>query len=164
MWGYGRARESDRDRADGVVLFDGFGDTGCQTSLMEVGPLLETFLFYRCRFVVVGSAARLLLGETVTPADLDIVVATGPDDRRNLVAALRYLHALVFDRHGLRHFGGAMSLPWEWGWSVVTALGDVDLIVRFIDDTTIAEHDADATDVTLASGAIVRCHATRWAA
>ena len=115
-----------------------------------------------CRFVVVGSGARQLLGEQVTPADLDVVVGAEEGDRYRLVEALIDLGAVVHDSGGDRVIDHSTRLPWEWGWSVSTCHGSVDVIVRFIDDTTIRDHDQLATDVRLASGTVVRCHATRW--
>ena len=57
---------------------------------------------------------------------------------------------------------GTMSLPWDWGWKTTTPFGNVDVITRFIDDTTFADHDKQATTIILPSGNSVRCHPTRW--
>ena len=56
---------------------------------------------------------------------------------------------------------GTMSLPWDWGWKTTTPFGNVDVITRFIDDTTFADHDKQATTIILPSGNSVRCHPTR---
>jgi hypothetical protein len=74
------------------------------------------------------------------------------------------LGAVVRDRCGDRVIDRSTSLRWEWGWSMSTTYGSVDVIVCFIDDTTVRDHDQLATDVRLASGAVIRCHATRWSA
>jgi hypothetical protein len=136
----------------------------CDTLRVELVGVLDVFTARDCRFVVVGSGARQLLGEHVTPSDLDVVVGAEHDDRHRLVEAMIDLGAVVRVRGGHRVIGRSISLPWEWGWSVLTAYGSVDVIVRFIDDTTVREHDQLATNVRLASGAVVRCHATRWSA
>ena len=52
-------------------------------------------------------------------------------------------------------------LPWEWGFRVSTAAGQVDLITQLIDGTTIEDHDAHATGVQLCTGSRVRVHPTR---
>lgn len=136
----------------------------CDTLRVELAAVLDALAARDCRFVVVGSGARQLLGELVTPSGLDVVVGAEAEGRDRLVEALIDLGAVVRAREGQRVIDHSTSLPWEWGWSVSTAFGSVDVIVRFIDDTTVREHDQLATNVRLASGAVVRCHATRWLA
>lgn len=63
---------------------------------------LRTLVRHRCRFVVVGSTARALLGEDVRPHDLDIVIDASPDQRARLTAALVELDAQVEHHCGQR--------------------------------------------------------------
>ena len=114
-----------------------------------------------CRFVVVGSVARVLVGEQGHPNDLDVVIDTSAGGRKNLCRALQDVAARVETRHGWRPVERRLSLPWEWGFRVWTAGGQVDLIAAFIDGTTIEDHDAHATSVVLRPGVVVRIHPTR---
>jgi hypothetical protein len=131
---------------------------------VDVVPVLRTLIDHGCRFVVIGSAARQLAGEAIAPHDLDIIVSADPSDRPRLRDALIELGATT--RHGLeRHrISRTTGLPWDWGWNASTPFGDVDVIVRLIDDTTIIEHNDAAVDCSLPDGSIVRCHPTRFAA
>jgi hypothetical protein len=52
---------------------------------MDSAPVLSALVRRRCRFVVVGSVARELLGESVCPADLDVVI----DSAASLTPAVR---------------------------------------------------------------------------
>lgn len=114
-----------------------------------------------CRFVVVGSVARSLTGDSVNPKDLDIVVDASLAQRPALVEALIDLGAEVECRRGRVPVTSGIALPWGWGWRSTTPFGDIDVITKFIDDTTIDEHDLLASTVVLASGNSVRCHPTR---
>ena len=114
-----------------------------------------------CRFVVVGSVARALTGEQVDPHDLDVVIDASSDGRRRLRLALADLGTTVETRDGWRPIERCASLPWEWGFRAVTAVGQIDLITRFIDGTTIEDHDAHATTVEFRPGVVVRVHPTR---
>lgn len=123
--------------------------------------VLDTLQRFGCRFVVIGSVARALTGEHVVPADLDLMIDTSPDGRRRLVAALADLGALVEARSGWRRIEQCAVLPWEWGFQVVTAVGDIDLITQLIDGTTIDHHDALATTIRRGTGQAVRVHPTQ---
>src|SRR5262245_50901371 len=46
--------------------------------------ILDVLVAHGCRFVVVGPTARPLRGAVVVPADLDIVIADGHENRRRL--------------------------------------------------------------------------------
>ena len=116
------------------------------------------------RFVLVGSAGCWLLGESVCPNDLDIVADTTLACRPMLVDALVDLHAGVECRWGRVPVSSSMQLPWDWGWRATTAYGPIDVVTRFIDDTTFEDHDRLAVTVTLPSGNTVKCHPTRRAA
>ena len=129
-----------------------------------MAAVLDVLVVHGCRFVVVGSAARQLLGELVVPADLDVVVAIEPTDRARLVDALIELGGRVSCGARCRRIDRSTSLPWEWGWRVITPFGEIDVIVRFIDDTMFVDHDQAGIDVAVLSGPVVRCHVTRWAA
>lgn len=131
---------------------------------MDVVSVVGAFARYRCRFVVIGSAARALLGEAVRPQDLDIVVDGDAANRVALVSALRQLDALVRWRGSWVPVGDLPVLPWDWGWRSRTAFGEIDLMTRLIDGTTFASHDSLATTAALVDGIAVRCHGTRWAA
>jgi len=113
---------------------------------------------------VVGSVARALTGEQVQPHDLDVVIDTSAEGRRHLRLALQDLGAIVETRHGWRRIEECPSLPWEWGFRVWTAAGQVDLISRFIDDTTLDDHEASATSIDLGPGLAVRVHPTQHVA
>jgi hypothetical protein len=122
---------------------------------------LRTLVRHRCRFVVIGSTARALVGEQVRPHDLDVVIENSPDQRRRVTAALVDLDAHVEHRNGRRAVARSVALPWDWGFTVSTPGGGIDLITRFIDDTTIDDHDARAMSVEAAPGMWVRVHPTR---
>ncbi|GEM_PF-2424602 len=131
---------------------------------MWFAPILDRLVSAEVRFVVVGSAARMLAGESATAEDLDLVVDGSVPRRAAVLAAMAELGALVEQRRGFVPVRSVLCLPWEWGWKARTSLGDVDVITRFIDGTTIDEHDELADAVVLPSGSVVRCNPTRWAA
>ena len=114
-----------------------------------------------CRFVVIGSVARALTGEQVQPHDLDVVVDASADGSLRLRLALADLGATIETRDGWRRIERCMSLPWEWGFRAWTAAGSIDVITRFIDGTTIEDHDAHATTIEIRPGIAVRVHPTR---
>jgi hypothetical protein len=128
---------------------------------MDPDPVLVSLIRRRCRFVVVGSVARLLLGEPVCPSDLDVVIDFATPERPAIVAAMMDVGAHVLDGHRLRPLAVTTVLPWRWSWSVATGFGCVDLIGKFIDGSGFAEHDRDASIVRLGDGSSVRCHPTR---
>ena len=72
---------------------------------MESAPILDALMANGCRFVVIGSTARLLCGEAVVPIDLDIVVDASAEQRPLLLQALISVHAHV--RTHTRRRGGA---------------------------------------------------------
>jgi hypothetical protein len=127
-------------------------------------PILDVLGQRRCRFVLVGSAARALTGEPVTPNDVDIVVDASPHQRACLVEAMVDLRASLRGPSGSLPITRRTVLPWDWGWRATTGFGDLDVVTRFIDDTTFADHRRSATSITLPNGTIVLCHPTRWAA
>lgn len=132
------------------------------TWVVHAELVLDVMCRRGCRFVVVGSVARALTGDSVNPKDLDIVVDASPAHRPALVEALIDLGSEVECRRGRVPVTRSIALPWRWGWRSSTPLGDIDVITRFIDDTTIEEHDELASTVVLSSGNSVRCHPTRW--
>ncbi len=132
-----------------------------KTVVVLVEPVLDELIGRGCRFVVVGSAARWLLGEQVPVNDLDIVVEGSVSNRAPVIDALVAVGGVVERRRGRRALGPGMSLPWEWGWRTSTAHGDVDVVVRFIDGSGYEDHDRAAVPVTLGAGGVVRCHPTR---
>jgi hypothetical protein len=123
-------------------------------------PILRALVRRGCRFVVVGSTARLLVGVDVVPNDLDIVVADEPDDRRRLLAAFADIEASLPGRRSGGVVSAAFWLAWEWSWDMDTAYGPVDVIVRFIDGSAFESHDVEATTVLCADGMVVRCRQT----
>ncbi len=131
---------------------------------MDASPVLSALIRCRCRFVVVGSVARELLGESVNPADLDVVIDVAVPKRAAIVEALVDLDAHLVQGDRLKPVTSSTVLPWRWSWMVVTAFGCVDLIGRFIDGSGFEEHDRAATTVGLIDGTTVRCHPTRHAA
>lgn len=131
---------------------------------MDPVPVLSALLRRRCRFVVVGSVARQMLGEEVCPSDLDVVIDAAPSERTAIVEALIDLDAQMVQGDRLRPVTSSTVLPWQWSWTLVTVFGRVDMIGEFIDGSGFEEHDRDARDVTLVDGSIVRCHPTRHAA
>lgn len=124
-------------------------------------PVLEALARRECRFVVVGSVARMLSGEKVATHDLDVVVDPSDSMRLPLIDALAELGALVERRRGRVPVSRTTLLPWEWGWRALTPYGPTDVIVRFVDGTGVDEHERRASSVTLPSGTAVRCHPTR---
>lgn len=104
-----------------------------------------------------------LAGEQVEPNDLDLVVDASCDRRAQLIDALIELDASVDRRVGRRRLTHSTPLAWGWGWKAHTPFGVIDIVVRFIDDTTYREHLEHAVTVTLPSGCSVNCHPTRWA-
>lgn len=127
---------------------------------MWATPILDVLCERRCWFVVVGSVARSLTGDVVTPNDLDIVVDPAPAARCRLVDALVDLRAAVECRRGRQLITHNIALPWEWGWTTTTAFGAIDVVTQFIDGTTFDDHEAEASTVTLPTGHLVRCHPT----
>lgn len=132
-----------------------------ETVVVMVEPLLDELTARGCRFVVVGSAARRLMGEQVSVNDLDVVVDGSVSNRAPVIDALMAVGGVVERRRGRRPIVPGMSLPWDWGWRTATTHGDVDVIVRFIDGSGFEDHDGAAVPVGLGSGGVVRCHPTR---
>ena len=131
---------------------------------MDSAPVLSALVRRRCRFVVVGSVARELLGGPVSPADLDLVIDTTASQQAAIVEAMIDLDAQLVQGHRLKPLAASTVLPWRWSWTVVTSFGCVDVIGRFIDGSGFEEHDRAATTVRLCDGSTVRCHPTRHAA
>ena len=127
---------------------------------MAVGSILAVLCRRGCRFVVVGSTARWLTGEDVHPNDLDVVVDTAPVLRPALVGALAELDAVIDRRSGRVPVSASIPLPWDWGWRAFTPYGSIDVVTRFVDDTTFTNHDQLATSVVIPGGHVVRCHPT----
>ena len=128
---------------------------------MDPCPVVDALIRHRAAFVVVGSAARYLLGENVVPADVDVVISDSPGNRKAVVDALVELDGHLVSEEKLHPLTHATVLPWEWSWKAVTAYGPVDMIVHFIDGTGYQEHDQAATNALLGNGRFVRCRATR---
>ena len=124
-------------------------------------PVLRALADHDCAFVVVGSTARRFCGEPVAPRDLDVVVDPAPRQRASLIAALASVDATIERRAGTRRIVDALALSWAWGWHSETSHGPVDIVTRFIDGTTIADHHAAGVDVTVEPGLTIRCHPTR---
>jgi hypothetical protein len=131
---------------------------------MDSAPVLSALVRRRCRFVVVGSVARELSGESVSPADLDVVIETTASQRAAIVDVMIDIDAQLVQGHRLRPLAASTVLPWRWSWTVVTPFGCVDVIGRFIDGSGFEEHDRAATTVRLSDGSTVRCHPTRHVA
>lgn len=131
---------------------------------MDLAPVLSALVRRRCRFVVVGSAARELLGEPASPADLDLVIDATALQQAAIIEAMIDLDAQLVQGHRLKPLAASTVLPWRWSWTAVTAFGCVDVIARFIDGSGFEEHDRTATTVRLADGTTVRCHPTRHVA
>ena len=131
---------------------------------MDSAPLLSALVRRRCRFVVVGSVARELLGELVSPADLDVVIDSAASQQAAIIEAMIELDARLLQGDRLRPLSASTVLPWQWSWTVVTPFGCVDVISRFIDGSGFEEHDRASTAVRLRDGSTVRCHPTRHAA
>ncbi len=131
---------------------------------MDSAPVLSALVRRRCRFVVVGSVARELLGESVCPADLDVVIDSAASQQAAIVEAMIDLDAQLVQGYRLRSLAASTVLPWRWSWTVVTSFGCVDVIGGFIDGSGFEEHDRAATTVRLCDGSTVRCHPTRHAA
>jgi hypothetical protein len=89
-----------------------------------------------CHYVVVGSAARALLGEDVEPNDLAPVVARSAADRTGVIHALSSVGGRVVRGARRVPLTSRVRLLWEWSWCASTDLGPVDVITRFIDDTS----------------------------
>jgi hypothetical protein len=123
-------------------------------------PILKGLADANCRFVVVGSVGRALVGESVVPRDLDIVADASPDARAGLVSALDRAGGFVRNRLGLVRIGAAVALPWRWGWTTTTMFGDVDVVTRFADGSGFDDHRAIATIVHSPYGTPVWCHPT----
>jgi hypothetical protein len=128
---------------------------------MDSSPVLSALVRRRCRFVVVGSVARELLGESVDPADLDVVIDSAALQQAAIVETMMDLDAQLVQGDRLRSLAASTVLPWRWSWTVVTAFGCVDVIARFIDGSGFEEHDRATTAVRLVDGTSVRCHPTR---
>jgi len=156
--GAGGGGQPTRSCVEGVV-----SARACETGEVWFVPILDRLASAGVRFVVVGSAARMLVGEVVGANDLDLVIDGSPPGRPTLLTAMLRLEARVEQRCGFVPMDSVMCLPWDWGWRARTPLGDVDLITRFIDGTTIDEHDELADAVVLPSGSVVWCNPTRWA-
>lgn len=130
---------------------------------MRVEPVIKALTRHRCRFVVVGSVARALVGEDVVPHDLDLVVDASPERRAALVSALADCCARIQVGGAWVAIDPTMALPWTWGFRVRTPHGPVDVIVRFADGSTFDSLVPSAI-VARAGDSTIRCRATRWAA
>lgn len=66
--------------------------------------LLAVLARHRVDFLVVGATAAVLEGASLTTFDLDVVVATSPENRERLLAALIEIDAVYVDplRRGIR--------------------------------------------------------------
>ncbi|MEM8621829.1 MAG: hypothetical protein AAGF73_19155 [Actinomycetota bacterium] len=84
---------------------------------------------------MVGSAARYLLGEDISPGDVDVVVADSPTNRNAVVGAMIELDGHLVIDDTLQPGTHRGPLAWEWSWKTMTSYGAVDVIVRFIDGT-----------------------------
>lgn len=93
-------------------------------------PLLRTLSEASCDVVVIGSTARQLSGQPVTPADLDLLVPDEPNAQRHVATVLAGLGGLVARGPRLCPFDEVV-LPWPWVFTVVTAYGNVDVMSRF---------------------------------
>ena len=133
----------------------------CEAAGMRPTAVLLALNNAGCRYVVVGSAARALVGEDIEPNDLDVVIGSSVTDRSAVVAALSGIGGTVACRGRSAPLTARTPLPWQWSWSASTDFGQVDVIIRFIDDTTIDDHDRHAIDVPLGDGESVRCRPTR---
>jgi hypothetical protein len=131
---------------------------------MESAPILDALMANGCRFVVIGSTARLLCGEAVVPNDLDIVVDASAEQRPLLRRALISVHAHVRTRNGLEPLSTTTRLPWEWGFTAVTPFGEVDLVVQFSGGSTFDDQRREAVSVQFGSLGSVWCRPTKWAA
>jgi hypothetical protein len=130
-------------------------------SVVMFDDVLDAMLRFGCRFVVIGSVARALTGGQVVAHDLDVMIDASADGRRRLGRALADLGATVETRDGWRRIAQCTVLPWDWGFRVSTAAGQVDVITQLIDGTTIDDHDAHATAVRLYTGCSVQAHPTQ---
>jgi hypothetical protein len=140
-------------------------DIGVRVSVgCEEQAILMTFARHGCSFVVVGSTARALLGETVRPQDLDLVVSAEPANRERLVAALGDVGAQVHLRRGRVAVGPRTPLPWEWGFRVRTPWTEIDVVTQFIDGTTIDDVLESSSTVELGDGVSVQANGTRHSA
>lgn len=128
---------------------------------MDPRPVVDALIRHRAAFVVVGSAARHLLGEDIVPADVDVVINDSPGNRKAVVDALVELDGHLVSEEKLQPLTHVTVLPWEWSWKAVTAYGPVDMIVHFIDGTGYQEHNQAATDTVLGDTHVVCCRATR---
>lgn len=126
-------------------------------------PIIDRLIAHECRFVVVGSWARRLLGESVEPADLDLVIDGGLANQQRVAAALIELGARVETPLGRQAVGRFTRFPWDWSWTVATRWGPVDLIVAFPDGRAY-ELYAPAASTVDAGGCSVLVHPTRYAA
>lgn len=129
--------------------------------LGSVVDVVSVLARHGCSFVVVGSAARYLLGEDVRPRDVDVVVDSRLANRSPIVTALAELGACVARRGTWVPVADAILLPWEWGWENRSPLGKIDIVSQFIDGTGFDEHDRLASTAVVGHGTRVRCHATR---
>jgi len=124
-------------------------------------PVVDALCHHGAEFVVVGSAARYLLGEDIVPSDSDLVISDTPANRVAVLDALIELGGYLVAGERLRPLTKRTVLPWEWSFRTVTSCGPIDMIVRFIDGTGYQEHDQAATSIRLNDGRVVRCHGTR---
>lgn len=128
---------------------------------MDPRPIVDPLARHGADFVVVGSAARYLLGEDIVPADVDVVISDSPGNRKAVVDALIELDGHLVSEERLQPLTHATVLPWEWSWRSVTAYGPVDVIVHFIDGTGYQEHSQAATNLPLGDRRFVLCRETR---
>jgi hypothetical protein len=122
-----------------------------------VGPILDALVAEECEFVVVGSAARELLGTHRAPADLDLVVPDEPGARCRVISVLSLLGGWICTPNGRRRVD-TRWLPATDLLSVITAFGRVDVVTRFGDGTGFEEHLATSVELGLNNGGVVRVY------
>lgn len=130
-------------------------------SVLVFDEVLAALAQAGCRFVVIGSVARALVGEDLVAHDLDVVVDPSATGRRRLVRVLAEFGATIETRSGVRRIEQCTILPWRWGFRTTTPVGQVDVITELIDGTTVHDHDSYAVTVELGSGCSVRVRPTR---
>jgi hypothetical protein len=113
-------------------------------------PLLATLREHEVDFVVIGIIAAIAHGHPSSTRDLDIVPSREPGNVERLAETLRDLHAK------LRTSGGPIDFPIEAdylgrvdSWTLLTPLGELDILFEPAGTGGYADLRRDAQEVTL---------------
>jgi hypothetical protein len=118
--------------------------------MTDFDALLTTLWRHEVAFIVVGGAAAIAHGSARLTQDLDIVYLRSPRNLDRLVAALAdYKPYLRGAPTGLPFVWNAITLTNGLNFTLVTSLGDIDLLGEIPGGGTYEDLSADAIELQL---------------